>query len=86
MSKRFAINDTENTYNALSDLPETGSGFGTTTTGLTLYDGFKIPAYSRICFMNYGGSSDGALIAIDPSGDIYSAFRNGGIWQNGKVR
>lgn len=80
MSKRFAINDTENTYNALSDLPETGSGFGTTTTGLTLYDGFKIPAYSRICFMNYGGSKDGAIFAIDGDGKAYTAFRNNGTW------
>lgn len=83
LSKRFAINNTENTYNALSDLPETGSGFGTTTTGLTLYDGFKIPAYSRICFMNYGGSKDGAIFAIDGDGKTYTAFRNNGTWHKG---
>lgn len=83
LSKRFAINNTENTYNALSDLPETGSGFGTTTTGLTLYDGFKIPAYSRICFMNYGGSKDGAIFAIDGDGKAYTAFRNNGTWYRG---
>ena len=35
--------------------------------------------------MNYGNSNDGALTAVSPSGDIYSAFRNGGIWQNGKI-
>lgn len=83
LSKRFAINNTENAYNALSDLPETGSGFGTTTTGLTLYDGFKIPAYSRICFMNYGGSKDGAIFAIDGDGKAYTAFRNNGTWHIG---
>lgn len=83
LSKRFAINNTENTYNALSDLPETGSGFGTTTTGLTLYDGFKIPTYSRICFMNYGGSKDGAIFAIDGDGKTYTAFRNNGTWHKG---
>ena len=83
LSKRFAINNTENTYNALSDLPETGSGFGTTTTGLTLYDGFKIPTYSRICFMNYGGSKDGAIFAIDGDGKAYTAFRNNGTWHKG---
>lgn len=83
LSKRFAINNTENAYNALSDLPETGSGFGTTNTGLTLYDGFKIPAYSRICFMNYGGSKDGAIFAIDGDGKTYTAFRNNGTWHRG---
>lgn len=83
MSKRFAINDTENTYNALSDLPETGSGFGVTTTGLTLYDGFNIPAYSRICFMNYGNSKDGAIFAIDGDGKAYTVFRNNGTWHRG---
>lgn len=83
LSKRFAINNTGKTYNALSDLPETGSGFGTTTTGLTLYDGFKIPTYSRICFMNYGGSKDGAIFAIDGDGKAYTAFRNNGTWYKG---
>lgn len=84
LSKRFAINNTENTYNALSDLPETGSEFGATTTGLTLYDGFNIPAYSRICFMNYGNSKDGAIFAIDGDGKSYTAFRNTGTWYKGK--
>lgn len=35
--------------------------------------------------MNYGDSPDAAISAVSPSGDIYSAFRNGGIWQNGKI-
>ena len=85
LSKRFAINKTENTYNTISDFPTTGSGFGVNTKNFTLYTGFVIPAYSRICFMNYGDSPDAALSAISPSGDIYSAFRNGGTWQNGKI-
>ena len=85
MSKRFAINKTENTYNTISDFPTTGSGFGVNPENFTLYTGFVIPAYSRICFMNYGDSPDAALSAISPSGDIYSAFRNGGTWQNGKI-
>lgn len=83
LSKRFAAATSGNTYNALSDFPETGSGFGVTTTGLTLYDGFKIPAYSRICFMNYGDSKDGAIFAIDGDGKSYTAFRNNGTWHVG---
>ncbi|MDY4772009.1 MAG: hypothetical protein SO267_15040 [Lachnospiraceae bacterium] len=85
MSKRFATSESNNVYNAVSDFPETGSCFGVNTKNFTLYTGFVIPAYSRICFMNYGGSPDAAISAIAPSGDIYSAFRNGGIWQNGKI-
>lgn len=55
-----------------------------TTTGLTLYDGFNIPVYSRICFMNYGDSKDGAIFAIDGDGKSYTAFRNNGTWHIGK--
>lgn len=83
LSKRFAASKSSNVYNALSDFPETGSGFGVTTTGLTLYDGFNIPAYSRICFMNYGDSKDGAIFAIDGDGKSYTAFRNNGTWHVG---
>ena len=84
LSNRFAASASNNVYNALSDFPETGSGFGVTTTGLTLYDGFNIPVYSRICFMNYGGSKDGAIFAIDGDGKSYTAFRNNGTWHIGK--
>lgn len=73
-------------YNTTSDFPTTGSTFGANTKDLTLYTGFVIPAFSRICFMNYGSSPDGALIAIAPSGNLYSAFKNKGTWKNGKVR
>lgn len=84
LSKRFATSASNNVYNAVSDFPETGSGFGVTTKGLTLYDGFKIPAYSRICFMNYNNSKDGAIFAIDGDGKSYTAFRNAGTWYKGK--
>lgn len=83
LSKRFAASTSENFYNALSDFPETGSGFGVSTKDLTLYTGFVIPAYSRICFMNYDGSKDGAIFAIDGDGKSYTAFRNNGTWHVG---
>lgn len=85
MSKRFAYATSGCVYNTTSDFPTSGSGFGVNTQALTLYAGFVIPEYSRICFMNYGNSNDGALTAVSPSGDIYSAFRNVGIWHNGKI-
>lgn len=85
LSKRFATAASGNTYNALSDFPETGCGFGVNTQALTLYAGFVIPEYSRICFMNYGGSPDAAISAVSQSGEIYSAFRSSGTWKNGKV-
>ena len=85
LSKRFAYATSGRTYNTTSDFPTTGSGFGVNTQALTLYAGFVIPEYSRICFMNYGDSPDAAISAVAQSGDIYSAFRNGGIWQNGKI-
>lgn len=85
LSKRFAYATSGCVYNTTSDFPTSGSGFGVNTQALTLYAGFVIPEYSRICFMNYGNSNDGALTAVSPSGDIYSAFRNVGIWHNGKI-
>ena len=84
LDKKFANSGTQ--FNSLSDFPSSGSGFGTNTKALTLYDGFILPEYSRICFMNYGNSPDGALMAIAQNGDLYSAFRNKGTWANGKVR
>ena len=86
LSKRFAYATSGCIYNTTSDFPTTGSTFGANTKDLTLYTGFVIPAFSRICFMNYGSSPDGALIAIAPSGNLYSAFKNKGTWKNGKVR
>lgn len=82
---RFAANASGNTYNSVSDFPQIGSGFGVTSTGFTLCDGFTIPQYSRICFMNYGLSKDGALFAIDGSSNIYSAFRDKGMWKTYKT-
>lgn len=86
LNERFSSSASGTIYNSVSDFPATGSGFGVNTQALTLYAGFVIPEYSRICFMNYGYSQDGALIAIASSGEIYSAFRNKGTWQNGKAR
>lgn len=82
---RFAINT--KTFNALTDFPSSGSGFGvcTATNGITLYDGFTIPKYSRIIFANYGASADGALIAFAANGKTYTAIRNSGTWQNGEI-
>lgn len=83
LSKRFAITNTE--YNSISDFPTSGSGFGTVASNaLKLYDGFTIPQYSRICFMNRDKSNDGALIAVDTNGKVYSAYRNNGNWRIGQ--
>ena len=48
-------------------------------------DSFSIPAYSRFAFINTGDSADGALLAIDAKGSMYSAYRNNGIWNAGQV-
>lgn len=42
-----------------------------------------IPQYSKGMLMTYN-SGDAALIAIDPRGNLYTAFRNGTTWQYGK--
>lgn len=34
--------------------------------------------------MNRDASKDGALLAVDSRGNLYSAYRNGGNWVNGK--
>lgn len=34
--------------------------------------------------MNRDASNDGALLAVDPSGNVYSAFRNNRSWAHGK--
>ena len=83
LKKRFAIMDT--TYNSPSDFPNTGCGFGVNTLPITLYGNFTVPTFSRICFLNYGTSLDGAIIAITPDGDLYTAFRISGKWKNGKI-
>lgn len=48
-------------------------------------DFFSIPAYSRFAFINTGDSTDGALLAIDANGNIYSAYRNNGVWNTGQT-
>ena len=35
--------------------------------------------------MNTGDSTDGALLAIDATGNIYSAYRNNGMWSTGQA-
>lgn len=83
LSNRFAINKQE--FSTINDFPEYGSCFGVASQTLTLYEGFSIPAYSRIIFINYTDSKDAALIAVAYGGKTYTAFRNRNIWQDGKI-
>ena len=84
MSKRFLIDKA--IYNSLADLPSKGSCFGVIGNApISISDSFSIPAYSRFAFINTGDSTDGALLAIDSNGNIYSAYRNNGIWNTGQV-
>lgn len=45
--------------------------------------GITLPAYSRGVYINYV-SMDGALIAIDPSANLYVAFKNNGTWSKAR--
>ena len=84
LSKRFLIDKA--IYNSLADLPSKGSCFGVIGNApISISDSFSIPAYSRFAFINTGDSTDGALLAIDSNGNIYSAYRNNGIWNTGQV-
>ncbi len=84
LSKRFLTDKV--IYNSLSDLPAKGSCFGVIGNApISISDSFLIPAYSRFAFINTGDSTDGALLAIDSNGNIYSAYRNNGIWNTGQV-
>lgn len=80
--KRFAVGG-QTLFNKPSDFPNDGSSFGV-SNGFELYEGFVIPKYSRIIFINYGGN-DAALIAIDVDAKLYVAFRNNSNWNDGKV-
>lgn len=82
ISNRFATGET--VFNTVNDFPMNGSSFGSVRNPLTLYEGFTIPKYSKCIFINYTNSNDGALIAIE-GGKTYTAFRNNGIWQDGKI-
>lgn len=83
-SRRFLIDKA--IYNSLTDLPSKGSCFGVIgNTPISIGNSFSIPAYSRFAFINTGDSTDGALLAIDASGNIYSAYRSNGIWNAGQV-
>ena len=84
LSKRFLIDKA--IYNSLADLPSKGSCFGVIGNApISIGDSFSIPAYSRFAFINTGDSTDGALLAIDSNGNIYSVYRNNGIWNTGQV-
>lgn len=84
LSKRFSID--KETYNSLTDLPSKGSCFGVIGNApILINDSFSIPVYSRFAFINTGDSADGALVAIDAKGIMYSAYRNNGIWSTGQV-
>lgn len=81
-NKRFGTADT--VFNTISDVPEKGSCFGVNVKRLDLNETFSIPEYSRCIFINYGGSADGAILAIASNGDLYTAFRNSRKWVNGR--
>jgi hypothetical protein len=73
-------------FNTVESFPESGSAFGCNNgNDLIVPNCFTIKRYSRIIFMNYSETKDGALLAISPHGDVYVAFRNNGVWGNGKV-
>lgn len=81
---KFAMDGT--VFSSVSDFNMEGSSFGVIyPSNLTLYPGFSIPVYSRVCFINYHTSSDGAIIAIASDGSLYTAFRNGGNWVGGRI-
>ncbi|RHO94283.1 hypothetical protein DW020_12380 [Clostridium sp. AF37-5AT] len=83
-NRRFLIDKA--IYNSLTDLPSKGSCFGVIGNApILINDFFSIPAYSRFAFINTGDSTDGALLAIDANGDVYSAYRNNGVWNTGQV-
>ena len=83
-NRRFLIDKA--LYNSLTDLPSKGSCFGVIGNApILINDFFSIPAYSRFAFINTGDSTDGALLAIDANGDVYSAYRNNGVWNTGQV-
>lgn len=83
-NRRFLIDKA--IYNSLTDLPSKGSCFGVIGNApILINDFFSIPAYSRFAFINTGDSTDGALLAIDANGDVYSAYRNNGVWSTGQV-
>lgn len=82
MTSRFATSEV--VFSTIDDFPKIGSGFGVVRNPLTLYEGFTIPEYSRCIFINYTNSNDGALIAI-MSDKTYTAFRNNGNWQSGRI-
>lgn len=83
-NRRFLIDKA--IYNSLTDLPSKGSCFGTIGNApILINDLFSIPAYSRFAFINTGDSTDGALLAIDSNGTVYSAYRSDSVWGAGQI-
>lgn len=83
-NRRFLIDKA--IYNSLADLPSKGSCFGTIGNApILINDLFSIPAYSRFAFINTGDSTDGALLAIDSNGTVYSAYRSDSAWGAGQI-
>lgn len=83
-NRRFLIDKA--IYNSLADLPSKGSCFGTIGNApILINDLFSIPAYSRFAFINTGDSTDGALLAIDSNGTVYSAYRSDSVWGAGQI-
>lgn len=83
-NRRFLIDKA--IYNSLADLPSKGSCFGVIGNApILINDFFSIPAYSRFAFINTGDSTDGALLAIDSNGTVYSAYRSDSVWGAGQI-
>lgn len=54
---------------------------GGAAQNITLNSKITLEQYTRILFLNYPGSNDGALLAIAPGDKIITAFRNNGVWE-----
>ena len=54
---------------------------GGAAQNITLNSKITLEQYTRILFLNYPGSNDGALLAIAPGNKIITAFRNNGVWE-----
>lgn len=54
---------------------------GGAAQNITLNSKITLEQYTRILFLNYPNSKDGALLAIAPGDKIITAFRNNGVWE-----
>lgn len=64
----------------ITSAPTSTNSFFFGTSAALSVGGVTIPKWSKGVFI--ADSSDGVIIAIDPNGNIYSAFRNSGSWSN----